>query len=44
MVRQIDWRTQLSQLSEMSDDLDELNKESDAAVGPGEDVEEGGES
>ena len=26
MVRQIDWRTQLSQLSEMSDDLDELNK------------------
>jgi hypothetical protein len=28
MVRQIDWRTQLSQLSEMSDDLDELNKAS----------------
>ncbi len=28
MVRQIDWRTQLSQLSEMSDDLDELNRES----------------
>jgi GTP-binding protein Era len=38
MVRQIDWRTQLSQLSEMSDDLDELNKESD------EFREDGGES
>lgn len=38
MVRQIDWRTQLSQLSEMSDDLDELNKESD------EFRDEGGES
>jgi GTP-binding protein Era len=38
MVRQIDWRTQLSQLSEMSDDLEELNKESD------EFRDEGGES
>jgi GTP-binding protein Era len=38
MVRQIDWRTQLSQLSEMTDDPDELNKESD------EFRDEGGES
>ena len=38
MVRQIDWRTQLSQLSEMSADLDELNRVSD------EDAEEGGEA
>jgi GTP-binding protein Era len=29
MVRQIDWRTQLSQLGEMSDELNELNKASD---------------
>lgn len=47
MVRQIDWRTQLSQLSEMSDDLDELNKEGDAMSGDeevAEDEESGGES
>jgi hypothetical protein len=31
MVRQIDWRTQLSQLGEMNDNLDELNKASDVA-------------
>jgi hypothetical protein len=33
MVRQIDWRTQLSQLSEMSDNLDELNRESGEVPG-----------